>query len=223
MQRRGTVESGRQASGDRRLWVVLAFALVLGSAAWFYEDIVGVAQRRNGAPVPSGPASTPQAPTQSRIRSSAPAQEAPPPSPVATVATAAPATAKPMEELPPPPRLYPAPRAAPPPEGRAGLVVLLRSGALRPASGSDLARWKLRYAESQGHPPGRDFDERLNMVPIYVVTGEIIIPSGLNGANSVVFLLEPRTPYPAGDPGHSPILDMGSGSCIGVTCGMLLD
>jgi hypothetical protein len=133
-------------------------------------------------------------------------------------------------------RLYPAPpptQAAVPPttaparprpaaDGRAGLAMLVRAGALRPASGNALARWKSSYASNNPRPVGARFDEWTRMMPVYEIVGDMTFPDGLGGANAAVFLLGERAPYPAGNPGHSVILDSASGSCIGVTCGMLL-
>ncbi|MDR6841149.1 hypothetical protein [Pseudoxanthomonas sacheonensis] len=48
------------------------------------------------------------------------------------------------------------------------------------------------------------------------------IPAGLTGAHAVVFLVEPLVPFPRGDAGHSPILDVESGACIGAICRMLM-
>ncbi|MFT3761369.1 MAG: hypothetical protein QM761_01920 [Pseudoxanthomonas sp.] len=216
MERRGTVESGRQASGDRSLWIFVALALVL-AAAWYYQDIARFAQRIVDAiPIPQA-ASVTETPTPTRPRTVKPPvlmQKAPSLS-VETISS---------EALPPLPRLYPVPQAAPPPPaGRAGLVVLLRDGELRLANNSDIARWKLRYAETHGRQPPREFYERWSMIPTYVIVGDVTFPSSLYGADSVIFLLERGVPYPAGDPGHSPILDMASGNCIGATCRMMLD
>jgi hypothetical protein len=38
----------------------------------------------------------------------------------------------------------------------------------------------------------------------------------------VIFLLDAGVPYPHGNPGHSVVLDLSTGACMGVTCGMLL-
>ncbi len=136
-------------------------------------------------------------------------------------ATAAP-PAPPLERLYPPSAAAPAAARVATPPGRAGLVMLVRSGVLRPASGNDLAKWKARYASSNPRPLGARFDEWTGHMPVYEIVGDVTFPDGLGGANAVVFLLGERAPYPAGDPGHSVILDLASGSCIGVTCGMLL-
>lgn len=113
-------------------------------------------------------------------------------------------------------------RPAAGPEGRAGLVQALRAGVLRPATGADIARWKSRHASTNGASPGRDFDEHVRMFEAYVIKDDFVIPGGLNGANAAVFLLEEGVPYPRGDAGHSVVLDLASGSCVGVVCRMLL-
>lgn len=145
----------------------------------------------------------------------------------ATAAAPSVPAAQPLE------RLYPAPAAAPPvpvpakprpaADGRAGLAMLVRAGALRPASGNALARWKSSYASNNPRPVGARFDQWTRTMPVYEIVGDMTFPDGLGGANAAVFLLGDRAPYPAGDPGHSVILDTASGSCIGVTCGLFLD
>ena len=128
----------------------------------------------------------------------------------------------PLPEIKP---LYPVPTAAPAPvvpEGKAGLVVALRAGALRPATGADIARWKSRYRSTQGRMPDRGFDDHLRMMDSYVIRRDFVIAGGLHGAHAVVFLLDNGVPYPRGDAGHSVILDLASGACVGMTCGMLL-
>jgi hypothetical protein len=100
--------------------------------------------------------------------------------------------------------------------------MLVRAGALRPASGNALARWKSSYASNNPRPVGARFDQWTRTMPVYEIVGDMTFPDGLGGANAAVFLLGDRAPYPAGDPGHSVILDTASGSCIGVTCGMFL-
>lgn len=57
----------------------------------------------------------------------------------------------------------------------------------------------------------------------YVIQKDFTIPDGLNGAHAVIFLLDTRVSYPRGNPGHSVILDLSTGACVGVTCSMLLD
>ena len=106
--------------------------------------------------------------------------------------------------------------------GKAGLVEALRSGELRPATASDFNRWKSSHARNGGGNPGRSFDENAAHMDAYVVRKDFEIPAGLSGAHAVVFLVEPLAPFPRGDAGHSPILDMESGACIGAICRMLM-
>lgn len=128
----------------------------------------------------------------------------------------------PLPEIRP---LYPVPTAPPAPavpEGEAGLVEALRAGTLRPATDADIARWKSRYRSTHGRMPDRGFEDHLRMMEAYVIKDDFVIPGGLHGAHAVVFLLDDGVPYPRGDAGHSVILDLASGACVGMTCGMLL-
>lgn len=93
------------------------------------------------APVTPGPATKIQ---------QAPAASAEPVAPVAPAPSAA------VQAPPPLPALFAAPaepvraRTA----GKAGLVEALRSGELRPATASDLSRWKTSHARNGGRNPG---------------------------------------------------------------------
>ncbi|HVI58864.1 MAG TPA: hypothetical protein VM619_08300 [Luteimonas sp.] len=138
------------------------------------------------------------------------------------IATASATTATaPLPQVRP---LYPvgeAPAAPPGPEGKAGLVEALREGKLRLATGADIARWKSRAA-MHGNPPARDFDDHLRMLDAYVIRRDFTMPGGLHGAHAAVFLLEDGVPYPRGDAGHSAVLDLASGACVGASCRSLL-
>ncbi len=107
--------------------------------------------------------------------------------------------------------------------GEAGLVEGLRVGQLRLANGNDFSRWALRWSEVNRRGLPAVFWERSGRGSSYVIQKDFTIPEGLYGAHSVIFLLEARTPYPRGNPGHSAILDLSTGACVGVTCGMLLE
>jgi hypothetical protein len=107
-------------------------------------------------------------------------------------------------------------------EGQAGLVEAMRNGSIRPASSSDLARWKQRHAMASGRPPGTRFDEHTARMSVYLIQRDFRIPDGLSGAGAVVFILAPTAPFPQGDPGHSPLLDLETGSCSGMICPLLL-
>lgn len=106
------------------------------------------------------------------------------------------------------------------PAGEAGLTEAVRAGVLRPGNSGDLNAWKSEYTRNTGRSVGRDFDDRVRMMQVYVITGDLVIPSGLAGAHAVVFVLNRGAPFPRGNPGHSMILDTQSGSCSGAMCGM---
>jgi hypothetical protein len=167
-------------------------------------------------PVASVPAPVTPAPA-AKIQQ-APAASAEPPAPVAPAPSAV------VQAPPPLPALFatPAELARARTAGKAGLVEALRSGELRPATASDFSRWKTSHARNGGRNPGRSFDEHSSHMDAYVVRKDFEIPAGLSGAHAVVFLVEPLTPFPRGDAGHSPILDMESGACIGPICRMLM-
>ncbi len=121
-----------------------------------------------------------------------------------------------------PPALPKPPQIPVPPPGQAGLVMLLRSDVLRPAAPAELARWKRRHAASAGRPASRELDQQLGRMPAYTIQGEMHFPADLTGAHAMVFLLGEKVPYPQGSPGHSVVLDLSSGSCIGAPCHGLL-
>lgn len=102
------------------------------------------------------------------------------------------------------------------PEGEAGLAAAMRAGTLRPAGPSDIAQWVSRH-RAQG---GRVRDDAIDtwMSPAYVIVRDFTFPGGLHGAHSATFVLPPGVPYPSGTAGHSLLLDVGSGACVGVTC-----
>lgn len=106
--------------------------------------------------------------------------------------------------------------------GEAGLNEAVRAGVLRLGNAGDVNAWKTAYTSKTGQSVGRDFDDRIRSMSVYVVTGDMAIPSGLNGAHAVVFVLPRGAPHPRGNAGHSPILDIKSGSCGGPICGMIL-
>ena len=108
------------------------------------------------------------------------------------------------------------------PPGEAGLTEALRAGVLRLGNSGDVNAWKVSYHGKTGRSPSREFDDRLNSAKVYVITGDMVIPSGLTGAYGVVFVLNSGVPYPRGNPGHSMILDVKSGSCGGPLCSMML-
>jgi hypothetical protein len=106
------------------------------------------------------------------------------------------------------------------PEGRAGLIEALRRGELRPGSQADIARWATAARAS-----GQSIEtERLTggAMDVFVIEKDFVVPGRLTGAHAVLFVLDAGRPFPRGDLGHSVILDVPSGGCIGVTCGIML-
>ncbi|WP_037588110.1 hypothetical protein, partial [Stenoxybacter acetivorans] len=95
--------------------------------------------------------------------------------------------------------------------GQQGLNDYLRQGKLRLMNQSDSQKWQALTGNTINSGPGR---------MVYVITGDITIPAGLYGANSVTFILGNGVPFPKGDLGHSALLDFNSGGCMGATCGM---
>lgn len=139
-----------------------------------------------------------------------PAVQAPPPAPtvVETPLTLMPAT---------PPAPAPAP-AASALSGEAALIEAVRVGQLSMASGGDLSRWTLRWSETNGRGVPQAFLDYTRMMDMYVIRKDFTIPDGLHGAHAVIFILDRHVPYPRGNPGHSAILDITTGTCRGTSC-----
>ena len=231
------MDDNQDASGRARLrlideeedrwryhWLLLVPLLALGYGFYTQFDrmrdmftpdpVVEVEPLPDPAPAPT--ASVPAAPAL-HVRE-APRESAEPPVDVAPAPRAA-AQEPPLRALFPVPAEPPV-RARTP--GKAGLVEALRKGELRLATASDFNRWKSSHARNAGSDPGNSFDEHASHMDAYVIQKDFEIPGDLSGANAVVFLVEPRAPFPRGDAGHSPILDMESGACIGAICRMLM-
>jgi hypothetical protein len=219
------------ASSDDRgagslLWVALAL-IALVTLAWLapLRDLWAPQ-----TPLPAPQASVQTIPAPSLPAPSAPVSSTPvPASPAAPLASPAPVQNRaPVERLvtlmprdPPPVRA--APPASPALSGKAALVEAVRAGQLRPANGDDLSRWAARWSAANRRGVPAVFQERSVQMTAYVIQRDFTIPDGLYGAHSVVFLLDTRVPYPRGNPGHSAILDLSTGSCMGALCGILLD
>jgi transposase InsO family protein len=91
----------------------------------------------------------------------------------------------------------------------------LRANVIRPGSAADVERFKSRYLAVNQKPMAAGSDGYISMLPIYVITADFTYPEGLHGAHAVTFIIENSAPYPSGDPGHSTVLDMKSGTCLG--------
>lgn len=206
-------ESEDRRSTGSLLWVALALTALV-TITWLVSlrDLSMQASPQARTP---GPAASADAMPASPTVAAPPAPAAPPP--VAEVADTA--RVEDMVVLMP---VVP-PRALAAPSGEAGLVEALRAGHLRPATGGDLSRWAARWSQANGRSVPAVFGERSGHMTSYVIQKDFTIPDGLNGAHAVIFLLDTRVSYPRGNPGHSVILDMSTGACMGVTCSMLLD
>lgn len=108
--------------------------------------------------------------------------------------------------------------------GPAGLAHAVSEGLLRPARLSDLDDWESARDKLQrpvdvppvagGQPP------RSRHLPhnSYVVLQKFQLPAGLYGAHSATFFVPRGISRPTGNPGHSTIYDLNSGSCTGPVC-----
>jgi hypothetical protein len=224
MRRRAVSAQTAVARSDERampaalVWLALALIAVV-ILAWMgpMRDLWAPAQANpDAAALPSTPPS-PAIAAPPPSASAPPVAEAEPPVRVEQVLVLMPSEAAPAQPVSPTP---PAPPAL---SGEAALVEAIRVGQLRPASGSDVSRWAMRWSEVNRRSLPTSFEERTRFMSSYVIQKDFTIPEGLNGANAVIFLLDTRVPYPRGNPGHSMILDLSTGACMGVTCRMSLD
>ncbi|NZA24933.1 hypothetical protein H0E84_00900 [Luteimonas sp. SJ-92] len=110
--------------------------------------------------------------------------------------------------------------------GQAGLDAALRAGVLRPATQVDVLAWEAassRHGAAEDVPPVQGAARpRVSSVPhrAYTVLKAFQIPAGLYGAHSATFYVAPGVPSPTGNPGHSSVRDIDTGTCAGATCGM---
>lgn len=102
--------------------------------------------------------------------------------------------------------------------GQDGLDDAIAKGSIRPATDADKDAWT--RAVSAGSPPiaGQNSTSlpRASRRPIfrsYVVLKEFTYPTGLYGADSVVYFIAKGVPRPKGNPGHSRIYDFNTLQC----------
>lgn len=98
------------------------------------------------------------------------------------------------------------------PPGKEGLAEALRQGLIEPASSGDLQEWLSRAGATNKR------SELFSHTDKYVIRQRIRFSGGLHGAHSCIFLVPDSTLAPSGDYGHSALLYMDSGSCIGAIC-----
>jgi len=112
------------------------------------------------------------------------------------------------------------------PEGRNGLDKAVKFGLMRRGTESDLRAWQQIKAAQEGKPiaeiEGRySFGGRLDLYShnFYVINNsDLILPKGLSGANSALFILPAGLPKPKGALESSVILYMENGHCEGFRC-----
>lgn len=99
--------------------------------------------------------------------------------------------------------------------GRAGLRAAVAAGVLRPASGADIDAW----AAAAGVAFGPDQREAAFWRgEVFLVVAPFRYPAGLFGAHAATFFIAAGAPAPEGNPGHSSVFDIGSGTCVGPGC-----
>lgn len=219
------MQADTQSLGSRVAWVVGALLLL----AALVLVVVWLEQRRGLPPVAVDEARYTAADMHAAVEAAkAQAMRAQVPhkreAKSSVVSRSVPGDAGPMQMLQPSASLAGAATAAEATlAGQDGLAQLIRLGVLRRASPSDLQRWMERARLQRSGGLSADAGSRLQQMPGYVVTGSLRIPDGLHGAHAVVLLIDSSAPHPLGNPGHSVLLDMETGGCMGLTCRMLLD
>lgn len=204
----------RQDSPFPTLAIVLAIVIIMLMGLALFSPL------RDRLFVPPPPVGTPSSRMQSPAPpavAARPVEPAPPPPPAAPqpAVVEAPLTLMPATPVPAAPP--PAP-AAPALSGEAALIEALRVGQISLASGSDIARWTMRWSETNGRGVPQSFLDRMHSTDTYLIRKDFTIPDGLYGAHSVIFILDKHAPHPRGNPGHSAILDIASGACMGPAC-----
>jgi uncharacterized protein YecT (DUF1311 family) len=95
--------------------------------------------------------------------------------------------------------------------GKSGLQQALTDRLIELGKLSDIERWLEKS----------DFTSTSEIIEhkqFYRLASPIKLSGGFGGANSTIFIAENSTLIPTGDMGHSVVLIMDTGSCIGTTC-----
>lgn len=111
--------------------------------------------------------------------------------------------------------------------GKAGLIIAINKGLIRPANQADLQAWnnaEQKLLESLVDHNGNKIHEKpidrfiSSINNIFVVLKPFTYPGGLYGSHRVTFIIPQGVPLPEGNPGHSEILDMNSMGCLSTSC-----
>jgi len=96
--------------------------------------------------------------------------------------------------------------------GKQGLDRLVREGRMRRATAQDVRAWLKATGrteqESSNLLTPDPYSSGQYILQTFVVIGEMVVPSGLTGANSATFIVPQHVQRPYGDLGHSRILEM---------------
>lgn len=213
-------ENTEDVSDRRRVeWAVFIIVLLLIAIVGAVLIAQWMQGQREAAEAQAAATSEPLFPPGADI-SPPPRVRAPPPAPTvpASEAPAAEASAAAVAQ---------APAAEPVPELMTLAAVpedtldeALRRGDVRLGTVGDVTRWYELYRRQV--PGSGPLPDSFQHMDVMVVQREMRVPPGLAGANAVIFVVPKGVPLPTGDAGHSPVLDMASGACRGVTCRMML-
>lgn len=213
-------ENTEDVSDRRRVeWAVFIIVLLLIAIVGAVLITQWMQGQREAAEAQASATSEPMFPQGADI-SPPPRVRAPPPEPTA------PAPEAPAVEASAP-AVAQAPAAEPVPELMTLAAVpedtldeALRRGDVRLGTPGDVTRWYELYRRQV--PGSGPLPDSFQHMEVMVVQREMRVPPGLSGANAVIFVVPKGVPLPSGDAGHSPVLDMASGACRGVTCRMML-
>ena len=95
--------------------------------------------------------------------------------------------------------------------GKAGIDQALAQGLLKVATQEELKQWQKNAGRTS-------LPATVGSMDIYTIKAPIDLKGGLSGANSVVFLAPNSFLIPSGDRGHSAVLIIDNGTCLGVMC-----
>jgi len=119
--------------------------------------------------------------------------------------------------------------------GQLGLAVAVKAGKLRPLTDADREQTMARLSAAFDKDEQMQYRATVSngmtkeqwleyIIPpshsdnAYVVTGPFEYPAGLFGGHLAHFIIPDDVPKPTGDPGHSQVIDLSTGTCTGGPC-----